>query len=238
VQTALMNLQSTWRHLELQLGGALSPEEYRLMDSLEVHLEPAWMNQNGVDDVYKKTLEKNIEIQLALTEQKEAELKQSSAKSNLYPKIDLTGSWNLGASEADLSNPAESNSSSFQVGAFLKWNLFNGLSDNTLLEKAKIQERTATLKLEKLRLSLRTQVADAIDKHLRALKSLELAQSNLKLSAEIITLAEDQLKVGGITAFEFRENQNRWNLTYKAVLLAKIEAQIAENEILLLMGWY
>ena len=238
VQTALMNLQSTWRHLELELGGALSPEEYRLMDSLEIHLEPAWMNQNGVDDVYKKTIEKNIEIQLALTEQKEAELKRSSAKSNLYPKVDLTGSWNLGASEADLSNPAESYSSSFQVGAFLKWNLFNGLSDNTLLEKAKIQERMATLKLEKLRLSLRTQVADAIDKHLRALKSLELAQSNLKLSAEIITLAEEQLKVGGITAFEFRENQNRWNLTYKAVLLAKIEAQIAENEVLLLMGWY
>lgn len=238
VQTALMNLQSTWRHLELELGATLSPEDYRLMDSLEVYLEPAWMNQNGVDDVYKKTLEKNIEIQLALTEQKEAELKRSSAKSNLYPKIDLTGSWNLGASEADLSNPAESNSSSFQIGAFLKWNLFNGLSDNTLLEKAKIQERMATLKLEKLRLSLRMQVADAIDKHLRALKSLELAQSNLKLSAEIITLAEEQLKVGGITAFEFRENQNRWNLTYKAVLLAKIEAQIAENEVLLLMGWY
>jgi outer membrane protein TolC len=69
----------------------------------------------------------------------------------------------FGASEADLSNPAESYSSSFQVGAFLKWNLFNGLSDNTLLEKAKIQERMATLKLEKLRLSLRTQMADAID---------------------------------------------------------------------------
>ena len=105
------------------------------------------------------------------------------------------------------------------------------------IQNAKIQERTATLKLEQIRLNLKTKAADAVDKHLRALQSLELAKSNLLLSSEIIKLAEEQLRVGGITSFEFRENQNRWNQTYKAVLLAKIEAQIAENEILLLMGW-
>jgi hypothetical protein len=62
VQTALMNLQSTWP-FRIRTRWSITPEEYRLMDSLEVHLEPAWMNQNGVDDVYKKTIEKNIEIQ-------------------------------------------------------------------------------------------------------------------------------------------------------------------------------
>lgn len=237
VQTSLMNLQSTWRQLETQLGGGISSQEYRLMDSLEVQTDPSWKTEKGLEEVYQKALEKNAEIQLALEEQKEANIKRSSSSSNLYPKVDLTGSWKIASSENDLSNPAESNSNSFQIGAYLKWNLFNGLSDKTALENAKIQERTAELKIEQLRLNLKTQVADAVDKHLRALKSLELAQSNLQLSSEIVTLAEEQLKAGGITAFEFRENQNRWNQTYEAVLLAKIDAKIAENEVLILMGW-
>lgn len=236
VQIALMDFNSTWRQLDAALGG-LALQNYYLLDSLDVNLQPSWKTEAGIEEVYHKSLEKNKDIRIALMEQKEAELRRSSTNASFYPKIDLTGSWNLAGSEADIANPAEARSNNFQVGAYLRWNIFNGLSDNVAIQNAKIQERTATLKLEQIRLTLKTKAADAVDKHLRALQSLELAKSNLLLSSEIIKLAEEQLRVGGITSFEFRENQNRWNQTYKAVLLAKIEAQIAENEILLLMGW-
>jgi outer membrane protein TolC len=142
----------------------------------------------------------------------------------------------MDASAADKGDPAESDDQYFKVGASLDWNLFNGFADKASLEMAKIEERTAMLQEAEARLSVETDVADAMDRHLRALDALTVAQSNQQLAEETVTIAEDRLKAGSITSFEFRETQNKWNATQKAVVLAKIEARVAELKVRLLSG--
>jgi hydrophobe/amphiphile efflux-1 (HAE1) family protein len=236
VQNVFIELQKKWLLLETELGGVSLSKNYHLIDSIHLDKSPIWLTESGAESVYQSSLQKNLDLQAALAEQKQAQLKRSQANSNLYPKIDLTGSWNYTASEANVSNPAESKSNNLQIGAYLKWNLFNGLADQSGSENAKIQERSAGYKVENIKLKLKAQVFDAINAHIQALQNESLAKSNLELSEEIIQLAKEQFEQGVSTAFEFRENQNRWNQSFKALIQAQIEVKLAEIDVLLLMG--
>ena len=50
--------------------------------------------------------------------------------------------------------------------------------DNMTMESAKIEERSAELKVENVRLNIETNVANAVETHLRALEALEVAEGN------------------------------------------------------------
>ncbi|MDR1760655.1 MAG: efflux RND transporter permease subunit [Fibrobacter sp.] len=235
--TAETALRSALRMLDQELGGGVIPvEEYTLLDSVWVNRDPPWKTPEGKQTVLKNALERSAAIQMAAAERKTASLKRKSASSSLYPQLNLHGSWNYSGSAADKGNPADANSKYFRVGAAASWNLFNGLSDRATIETAKIEERTATLKEEEARLSVETAVSDALDKHLRALDALQVAEGNLSLADETLAIAEEQLRAGSITAFEFRELQNRRTAAYEALILSRIQANSAEIMVKLLSG--
>ena len=234
--SAETELRSALRALDAVLGGGVVSMEYALEDSIVVDLHPTWETSEGAAQVKQESLSRSASIQSAIAAKKTASLKRDNANANLYPEVNVHGSWNMGASAADKGNPAESDDQYFKVGASLNWNLFNGLADQASSEMAKIEERTAMLQEAEARLAVETDIADAMDRHLRALDALVVAQSNQELAEETVTIAEERLKAGSITSYEFRETQNKWNAAQKAVVLAKIEARVAELRVRLLSG--
>ena len=163
-------------------------------------------------------------------------MNRKTANSSLFPKLDLHGSLNATASASEKGNPEKSNQEYFRVGAALSWNIFNGLADDAKMETAKIAERTAQIQMEKVRLNVETRVANAVDAHLRALESLEVAEGNDSLAFEMLSLGRERLKEGRITNFEFRETQSQWRSAREALLSAKVAAAKAEIQVRLLTG--
>jgi outer membrane protein TolC len=229
-------LSSAIRTLDELLGGGVIRSGSDLPDSIDVDRDPLWKTAEGFAAAKEKALENNAELASAKAQMKYAQVNRQGSNSNLYPKLNLHGSWNATASESDKSNPAEANSQYFKVGAALTWNLFNGFADNAASESAKIAERSAGLQVENVRLNVETNVANAVDSHLRALKALEVAEGNANLASEMLNLGEERLKAGNITNFEFRETQSQWRSAREALLSARISVRTAEIQVKLLTG--
>ena len=230
------NLSTAIRNLDELLGGGVIQSGDDLPDSIDVDRDPFWMSAEGLAQAKSRALDNNAELAAAKAQMNYAQVNRKGSNSGLYPKLNLHGSWNASASESDKSNPAESNSQYFKVGAALTWNLFNGFADNATAESAKIAERSAELKVENVRLNVETNVANAVDTHLRALESLEVAEGNANLASEMLKLGEERLKAGNITNFEFRETQSQWRTTREALLSARVSARNAEIQVKLLTG--
>ena len=218
------------------LGGGVIRSGNDLPDSIDVDRDPLWKTAEGFAAAKEKALENNAELASAKAQMKYAQVNRQGSNSNLYPKLNLHGSWNATASESDKSNPAEANSQYFKVGAALTWNLFNGFADNAASESAKIAERSAGLQVENVRLNVETNVANAVDSHLRALEELKVAEGNANLASEMLNLGEERLKAGNITNFEFRETQSQWRSAREALLSARISVRTAEIQVKLLTG--
>lgn len=229
-------LVASIRTLDELLGGGVVSGGEDLPDSIEVDKNPYWKTDDGLALAKERALGNNAELEFAKAQMRYAQTNRKGANSNLYPKLDLHGSWNATANESDKGNPAEANSQYFRVGAALSWNLFNGFADDAASESAKIAERSAELQVENVRLGVETDVGNAIDSHLRALESLEVAEGNDSLASEMLSLGEERLKAGSITNFEFRETQSQWRTTREALLAARIAARKAEIQVKLLTG--
>ena len=229
-------LASAIRNLDELLGGGVIASADDLPDSISVERNPDWKTPEGLARAKERAVSQNAELLSAIASKKYAETNRSGASSSLYPKLNLHGSWNATASEADKGNPAEANSQYFRVGAALSWNLFNGFADNATMESAKIEERSAELKVENVRLNIETNVANAVETHLRALEALEVAEGNDKLASEMLALGEERFKVGRISAFEFRETQSQWRSVREALLAASFAACKAEIQVKQLIG--
>ena len=229
-------LSASVRALDEYLGGGVVADENALPDSITVDRSPYWATDEGLEQAKKRALENNADLASAQASVNYAKIQRSGANSSLYPELTLHGSWNATASAADEANPQESNSQYFKVGAAFTWNLFNGLADNASREKATIAERTAQLGEENIRLNVEMSVANAVARHLRALESLNVAEGNDSLAKEMLTLGQERLKAGSITAFEFRETQNQWLSARKALLAARVSASNAEVQVKFLTG--
>lgn len=230
------NLAAAIRLLDELMGGGAILSADELPDSIRVERSPSWNTQEGLAKAKEKALSNNAELVSAKAQVNYAQENRKGASSNLYPKLNLHGSWNATAGASDKGNPEESNSQYFRFGAALTWNLFNGLADNAEAEKAKIAERSAELQVENVRLNVETAVANAVDRHLRALESLEVAEGNDSLATEMLSLGQERLSAGSITNFEFRETQSQWRTTREALLSARIAARKAEIQVKLLTG--
>lgn len=230
------SLSSAIRTLDEFLGGGVIHSGNDLPDSIAVERKPFWTSEEGLARAKERALENNADLAAAKAQMNYAQVNRQGSNSNLYPKLNLHGSWNATASESDKSNPEKANSQYFKVGAALTWNLFNGLADNAASESAKIAERSAELQVENVRLNVETLVSNAVEAHLRSLDALQVAEGNAELAAEMLKLGEERLKAGSITNFEFRETQSQWRSAREALLSARIATRTAEIQVKLLTG--
>lgn len=227
---------STLRALDELLGGGAVSADSELSDSVEIDREPYWKSPEGLSEAKSRAAENNAELFAARASLNYAKANRNTSTSSLYPKLDLHGSLNATAGASDKGNPAKSDGQYVRVGAALSWNLFNGLVDGAKMESAKIGERSAQLQVERVRLSVETRVVNAVEAHLRALESLEVAEGNDSLAMEMLELSRERLKEGRITNFEFREAQNQWRSAREVLLSAKVAAAKAEIQVKLLTG--
>lgn len=229
-------LSSAIRSLDELLGGGAVSGGDILPDSIDVDRNPYWQTPEGLEKAIRLAEENNANLAVARANLDYAETNRQGSNSSLYPKLDLHGSWNATASASDKGNPKKSDQEYFRVGAALSWNLFNGLADAAEVETAKIEERSAGLELERVRLNVRTSVANAVDSHLRSLEALAVAEGNAELADEMLALGAERLKAGSMTNFEFRETQSQWRSAREALLVARVAARKSEIQVKLLTG--
>lgn len=188
------------------------------------------------DELRNSALQKNSQLFIAERNLELAEINISLARSELYPRISLTGGYNYLNSESGAGFIKTNKNYSLNYGVTASLNLFNGLNTRRKIENAIVETENSRLNYELVKNSLEASLLNNYKKYLNSLKLIKLEEENLIIAEESVDIALERLKLGNITPLEFRETQQNLIDAKSRLVSAQFEAKTAETELLRLSG--
>ena len=110
------------------------------------------------------------------------------AKSSYYPKIALIAALKRHGDSLRLNGDGFTNADKSFVGAVMRWNLFNGLSDKHTLEAAKIKKVATLIVLQEYKTKITTNIDNAFLTLQALLQRLKSAKAEIKARQEYYRL--------------------------------------------------
>lgn len=230
--SARQNLANTKRDLNLLLNRELETtmQVDTLVNFLDVSMLQGFYDQVEENNVTLLQADKNILI---------SDYQIKNARSLLLPSIGLTGSygWNRNENPASVFFPGTTGlSNSFNVGATLRWDIFDGGRSVNALKNAKIFYKSQELVREQISQEVARDIANARGDYQNALKIYRLQEQNVLTNEDNFRRSEEQLKLGQITNIAFREAQLNLLTAQITKNAAKYTAKLAELNYLQLVG--
>ncbi len=160
-------------------------------------------------------------------------------KSGYLPEIDLSGSygWNLSQSAASAFFPGtNTNNFSFDLGASLSWDLFDGGSTTVQVKNAKIAHKNQELLKKQIEIEVDRDIRNAMADYENKLVIFGIQEQNVITNQNNFERSREQFQLGRITSIEFRQAQINLLNAQTNKNLAKYEAKLAELQLLQLAG--
>ena len=227
---AKQSLANTKRDLSIVLGDEIDRDfnvetqvEFITLLSFEELIEKAKQN-----NVILNQNEKNIAIN---------ELNLKVSKSSYLPSVGLTSSygWNKNINP-ETAFSAFSESTGFNAGLNLTWNLFDGGNTKTRVANAKIAVENQKLLKEQQIKTLESQLKNSYESYQNALFVLHAQERNVHTNTNNFERTQERYKLGQITSIEFRQAQVNLLNAETALNNAKYDAKLLELELLQLSG--
>ncbi|MDV7138168.1 TolC family protein [Maribacter sp. TH_r10] len=160
-------------------------------------------------------------------------------KSGYLPTIGLSGSygWNLNQSAQSAFFPGtNTDNTSFDLGASLSWNLFDGGGTNVRVKNAKIAYENQELLKKQIELEVDRDIQNAMAIYENKLVIYTIQEQNVVTNQNNFERSKEQFQLGRITSIEFRQAQINLLNAQTNKNLAKYEAKLAELQLLQLTG--
>ena len=153
-------------------------------------------------------------------------------KAERMPTVQLKTGYNFNkqASEAGFLQSSQTNG--YHYGAALSLNVFNGFSTDRRLQNAKLNLKSTDFVLKDSLSKLDLAVQQNYNTYTLALQLLQFETENVTVAKTNFELANEQYKVGVITAIELRDAQQNYLLSQTRLTAAQFDAKIAETELL------
>ncbi|MDN5215417.1 TolC family protein [Fulvivirgaceae bacterium BMA12] len=184
----------------------------------------------------QKVSDLNPSLLSAISDQNVAFLEYKELAAERYPKLNLGLSYNQGTSNNDAGQLRSSTINGISYGFTASWNIFDGFNKTREIQNAKIQREISQLEKESLELSLRGAVNAAFINYSNNLKLIGLEEANVTIALENGQIALDRYELGAGTSLELREAQRNAVDSQNRLLDARLNAKLAEIELLRLSG--
>lgn len=232
-RSTLLKEELTYEQLKVTLNQMLGRDvntDFDVEDTIIV-------NENlNYDELKNSALQKNSELFIAERNLELAEINISLARSELYPRISLSGGYNYLNSESGAGFIKINKNYSLNYGVTASLNLFNGLNTRRKIENALVESDNSRLNYEMIKNSVEANLLNVYKKYLNSIKLIKLEEENLIIAEESVDIALERLKLGNITPLEFRETQRKLIDVKSRLVSAQYEAKTAETELLRLSG--
>lgn len=232
-RSTLLKEELTYEQLKVMLNQLLGRDvntDFDVEDTIIV-------NENlNYDELKNSALQKNSELFIAERNLELAEINISLARSELYPRISLSGGYNYLNSESGAGFIKTNKNYSLNYGVTASLNLFNGLNTRRKIENALVESDNSRLNYEMIKNSIEANLLNVYKKYLNSIKLIKLEEENLIIAEESVDIALERLKLGNITPLEFRETQRKLIDVKSRLVSAQYEAKTAETELLRLSG--
>ncbi len=162
-----------------------------------------------------------------------------TSKARFLPSIGLNGSygWNEAVSPASaFFTGSTRQTTGFQGGLNLRWDLFDGGSSVTQLKNAQIRQDSQKLLKEQVRIEVQRDIANALGNYNNLLAIYVIQEQNVVTNKNNFERSKERFNLGQITSIEFRQAQINLINAETNKNFAKYEAKLAELQLLQQIG--
>ena len=230
--TARQNLENVKRDLNVVLNRDLETQ-------FNVETEVGFIDVLFLAGLEEDTSINNVNLLQAEKDITISDYAIKGARSLLLPSIGLTGSygWNQSNNPASAFFPGTTNTSNnFNIGASLRWNIFDGGRSVTAVKNARIFYDNQQLIKEQIKQEINRDIANAKGNYFNALEVYKLQEQNVVTAKDNFDRSAEQLKIGQITNVEFRQAQVNLLTAQTTKNAAMFAAKVAELNYLQLVG--
>jgi len=192
------------------------------MPSLE-ELKDQAMNQNS--SIFKQIKNKLL-----------SELDYKLVRASKYPRISLSSSYALSATNSEGGFITTNQNIGPGVGLTGSFNIFNGFNRRTKKQNAIISMSISELQYQELKSQLDLEITNAWWTYQNRMELLQLEKENLQTAQINMDRSTDLYHLGQLTSIEYRQAQMNYIQTQKRLINAQYLAKLSETDILRLSG--
>ncbi|MBN2857694.1 MAG: TolC family protein [Candidatus Delongbacteria bacterium] len=190
--------------------------------------------------IYEKAVLNRIELQLLEFQRELLEKNIDFEYSNHYPNIVGMASYSFQSQSDELGDTFEQNSGvgAFNVGLNANFPIFNGFGTKAKVDQARVEEKKASINIEKTAKLIKLQVMDAVSKLNLAMEELKLRDDEIAEYEKALTITRVRYDNGLCTQLELTGAQtaletSRLNkvTTLNNLMTAMIELEAATGII-------
>jgi outer membrane protein TolC len=225
----MLNQEVIFVNLKVTLNNLLARD-----GSIEFNVDEEFSVKDGYEftKLREIALKNNIDI-LQSEKNKSLSLADISlTRSEYYPKINFNSGFTYSNSEADAGFFKTNTTTGFNFGLSLTWNLFNGFNNLRDYENAKINLDKNQFKVLSVRASIESNLLISFRNYVKNIDILKLEEENVSVAKENLDLAIEQLKLGSLSAIDFRDVQKNYLTARSRLYTAYYTAKISERDLL------
>lgn len=239
-QQAQLNLDKAMNNLKYQMGMDIA-EAVQLSDTSLSFTNDATLLQE-VDSSY---FERRINYKLAKTNITLQDLDRRNNISGYYPTLTAFANYAYNAQGPNLglykTNPESPwiNYTTSAIGLRFRFNVFDGLQRNALVQQSKIKTRKMEENLIQTRRNINLEVSNALTQYRNTLQRINADSQNVSLAQEVYKVTQLEFREGVGTSTDvvnsetsLRQAQNTYVNTLLNLYLARLDLERAKGNIL------
>jgi outer membrane protein TolC len=179
---------------------------------------------------------KNPEIRLADIQQQVAKLNLTQVRASRYPGINVNTGYTFSNSSSALGFAREATGRGFTYGITASMPLFNGFLQSRNEKNANLGVTNAQIQFKQTQQRIQAQLQQAYQTYATNLVLLRLETQNQETAKQNMDISLDKLRLGSLSAIEFREAQLNYLNASARTSDAQFQAKQAEIALKQLSG--
>ncbi len=171
----------------------------------------------------------NQQLEIQRLEELISETELRIARADRYPRVDLFGGVEYNRSMAEVGFIESNRNLGPTVGISVSYRLFDGGTAKRNIKNANLNIQNTKLSREQIHQELDANVLSLYYQYLSVVERIALAESNVSAMEKVYQTASEQLKVGAINGFDFRQTQ--LNLFNAEITLTRLQLTLKTIEI-------
>lgn len=228
-KSALMKQQNLVQNAKANLNQLLARDltiDFEVDDKIEINKDLK------LADLQSKAQTQNTNLMITKKNYQVSAFTINEIRAERMPTVQLKTGYNYNKQNSEAGFLQSSQTNGYHYGAALSLNVFNGFSVDKRLQNARLSLKSTDFVLKDSLTKLDLAIQQNYNSYAMALQLLQFETENVTVAQSNFDLANEQYKVGVITALELRDAQQNLVLSQTRLSASQYDAKVAETELL------
>jgi outer membrane protein len=159
------------------------------------------------DELLRKTLDNNLDLQRAYLEEMLAEANLRAERGNRYPQVSVFGGYSFLRQTSELGFAESTRNYGGNFGIRVRFNLYDGGRQNTIIRNEVLQQQNAAIEVDDQRAFVYSELSRLHNAYVHYQQQYRMLEQSILSAQRSLLIAQQQLETGTISGVEFRQTQ-------------------------------